>query len=96
MLGFFVNREKLIFLVTHAHLNLLYSNLCTTTNKYGCTFKLCINLLNSPNKRSSVGAKFFALGKTQEGHAHFTHQARKVKIRKSEPEGRRDLMFSLK
>ena len=57
---------------------------------------LCRDLPNSLNQRFPVGANFFVLGETQEGHAHITPQAHLVKIRKSDPEGRRDSTFSLK
>ena len=69
---------------------------CSISANFDSLLKLLTDLPIGINKRFPVGAKFFTLGKTQEGHAHFIHQARIVKIRKSEPEGRRDLIFSLK
>ena len=69
---------------------------CSKSANFERRLTLLTDLPIGINKRFPVGAKFFILGTTQDGHAHITHQARIVKIRKSECEGRRDFIFSLK
>ena len=96
MLSFRVNGEKPIF-YWHAPIwlcsTVIFANLLANLDR---DLSLCTDLLNSLNQRFPVGANFFVLGETQEGHAHITPQAHMVKIRKSDPEGRRDSIFSLK